>query len=594
MVKQTVDEEAPQPHQVKLEQFQESVNDVVHVQKSSKVGMLNRHWTAFFSGPFFKTIPAISTAQRQKLGRTRARDVLHGNISKDGDTDYVAALKRIILDDVDVDGTYGLVNDELVPLPFDCPLIFEYFIDFISGAYLIAQATVVMFIAILVDNDERGYQLGRSYTSQWLPLVKALVICYPLLTLLSLMLVTTEYLFRKYMYYRMLSMRVLVDWENKKLWQGMFFWWFVVTWALMNAWSLYGVIRFWREGARTGADTVQFTTWIVMNLQTMQLLLYYMRLINSEQRLVSLNQIFERAPVEAQMLLTYTYVIEESVLIEECHSFGHMAVSALLRRMANLATCGATHNEWRAVQNRVKFDLERVKRRADNYDAVEEVTRKLREELLAEMDEEERANRAARKSVEADHGHHHGAHVAPRSQPGAATRVEVTTNPLAATPGADAEAPPGDAPPPQGTGDAEVDAPAPADPAAQHEAKADALEAQTYATGEGLGMFARWKRSYAKWVYSRFYGSIHAFYISILVHFPSWPYRGDIPYFRTLLIVQIFSVLSVGAIVVFGVLRATDTSRCTQGNKHCSGCLEFQDLYRDMCPMEYEITALTG
>lgn len=36
MVKQTVDEEAPQPHQVKLEQFQESVNDVVHVQKSSK------------------------------------------------------------------------------------------------------------------------------------------------------------------------------------------------------------------------------------------------------------------------------------------------------------------------------------------------------------------------------------------------------------------------------------------------------------------------------------------------------------------------------------------------------------------------------
>lgn len=37
-----------------------------------------------------------------------------------------------------------------------------------------------MFIAILVDNDERGFQLGGSYNSRWLPIIKALVICYPL------------------------------------------------------------------------------------------------------------------------------------------------------------------------------------------------------------------------------------------------------------------------------------------------------------------------------------------------------------------------------------------------------------------------------
>lgn len=50
---------------------------------------------------------------------------------------------------------------------------------------------------------------------------------------------------------------------------------------------------------------------IVVNLQTMQLMLYYHRLMTSELRLVALNQIFERAPVEAQMLLTYTYIVEE-------------------------------------------------------------------------------------------------------------------------------------------------------------------------------------------------------------------------------------------------------------------------------------------
>jgi hypothetical protein len=41
----------------------------------------------------------------------------------DESIDYLSALKRIILDEVDTDGTYGLVNDELVPLPFDTPKV---------------------------------------------------------------------------------------------------------------------------------------------------------------------------------------------------------------------------------------------------------------------------------------------------------------------------------------------------------------------------------------------------------------------------------------------------------------------------------------
>ena len=38
----------------------------------------------------------------------------------------------------------------------------------------------------------------------------------------------------------------------------------------------------------------------------MQILLAYMRLLSSESRLVSLNQVFETDPVEAQALLQYT------------------------------------------------------------------------------------------------------------------------------------------------------------------------------------------------------------------------------------------------------------------------------------------------
>jgi hypothetical protein len=48
--------------------------------------------------------------------------------------------------------------------------------------------------------------------------------------------------------------------------------------------------------------------------------------MTSEQRLVSLNQIFERAPIEAQTLLTYTYVIEEAVLRKECQGMNQLAI----------------------------------------------------------------------------------------------------------------------------------------------------------------------------------------------------------------------------------------------------------------------------
>ncbi|GFH12655.1 uncharacterized protein HaLaN_08382, partial [Haematococcus lacustris] len=57
-------------------------------------------------------------------------------------------------------------------------------------------------------------------------------------------MLTCEYLFRKMMYYRLLSMRVLVDWDTKKVWQGLFFYYFVATWILLNIWCVHGIVNF--------------------------------------------------------------------------------------------------------------------------------------------------------------------------------------------------------------------------------------------------------------------------------------------------------------------------------------------------------------
>ncbi len=42
---------------------------------------------------------------------------------------------------------------------------------------------------------------------------------------------------------------------------------------------------------------------------------------------------------------------------------------------------------------------------------------------------------------------------------------------------------------------------------------------------------------------------------------PTWPYRGDIPYLRMLLVFELIGMLCVAALVVFGILRATTNNR---------------------------------
>ena len=231
---------------------------------------------SIFTGPFFPKPPTDTDPDTQ------------------GNKGYEECILSLVSKPFDADGVYGATEEEIMPLPFDPPMAYEYMVDIAQGTFLVVQSTIVMFLAILLDNEYRSTVLGPSYKDVG-NLIKAIVTIYPFITLLILVTLTVEYAIRKFMYYRLLSLRVLVDWENVTFWKSGFFVYFLVTWALLNGWSIWGVYTFWNyQGANQGSSSISFATFIVINLQTVQILLQYMRLLASESRLVSLNQMFEK------------------------------------------------------------------------------------------------------------------------------------------------------------------------------------------------------------------------------------------------------------------------------------------------------------
>ena len=83
-----------------------------------------------------------------------------------------------------------------MPLPFDPPKAWEYFVDIGQGTFMVVQSTIVMFLAILLDNEYRTVVLGSSYKDIG-SLIKAIVTIYPFITLLILVTLTVEYAIRK-------------------------------------------------------------------------------------------------------------------------------------------------------------------------------------------------------------------------------------------------------------------------------------------------------------------------------------------------------------------------------------------------------------
>lgn len=535
----------------------------------------------FLSGPYFKVIPskyeAVARGMYQKhtaaedAGGDGSADTAAADGSKQ--EDYLQILKKLIVRPVDVDGVYGLTADELVPLPFDVPKWHEYLVDILSGLYLVGQATIVMFIAINVENQDRIWKSGRSYSDHWLPLIRSLIILYPLCTLLILMSVTLEFSLRKFMYYRLLSMRVLVDWENRKPWNTGFFYYFVITWTLMNAWAIFGVAKYYNKNGNNGLDPVSFGAFVVINLQTIQLLIFYNRLIASESRLVALNQLFERAPVEAQRLLTYTYVVEESDLVDECYIFAVGSERAFLARVANVLTCCRTFTDWRKDTEKLRFDLDRLKRRAPNYHEVERNTAKLKLEIEASHTltggmtgpHDGDGSHDGKHKDEKHHEEKHKKH--DKDEKEAAPEVQAV--------------------------EVVVNAPLP-----------NSIEPELGPDGRPvvnlpLPMCNIFGWSPLRWFYGKFYGSSHCLVVTLMLHCHSWPFRLDVIYFRWLSSVQVCSWFACGAVVVFGWFYATQETTCAKNGKSCETCLKVHERYWNSleptcATLEYAVTTIVN
>ncbi|KAG2493669.1 hypothetical protein HYH03_008183 [Edaphochlamys debaryana] len=407
-----------------------------------------KNFAAFFNGPYFEIIPPeYEKVAAQRYGGTKegskcvmrsacggqsfrsAPSHAEDGMSTEATTpkaaptnaegasppfpDFLTKLKSVVVNDYETDlgewkrrqqqdpdtappaepYKYEILPNMLVPIPFDAPKVLPMLVECFATIFIIIQATVVMFIAIMDENQDRTYKDKGNYNGTWLPLIKALVYLYPLCTLVIMAIQALEITIKKFMYYRLLSLRLLLDWENAQVWQGTFFYYFVATWIMLNCWAIYGLVAYSNQYGNSGVDPTSRNAFIVVNLQTIQLLIQYYRVMTAERRLVSLNEIFERAPVEAQSLLQYTYIVEEEDVIEECYQFLRAHYKRLMRRFGYILTFGCTNRDWAVGHKMDRFDIYTLRAVAGNSDvAMKEELDLLREQWKAQGRNEDLAD----------------------------------------------------------------------------------------------------------------------------------------------------------------------------------------------------------
>lgn len=55
----------------------------------------------------------------------------------------------------------------------------------------------------------------------------------------------------------------------------------------------------------------------------------------------------------------------------------------------------------------------------------------------------------------------------------------------------------------------------------------------------------------------------------------TWPYRGDVAYFRIICAFELVGFCLIVGVVVFGLLSASKAEVCTNGNNACRTCNSF-------------------
>ncbi|WIA17081.1 hypothetical protein OEZ85_013980 [Tetradesmus obliquus] len=201
-------------------------------------------------------------------------------------------------------------KEELSPLPFQPPVFFTYATTMLSGAFKVFQYVITIMVALMVTQHAlQRYWSMSGQVSTFQALMFTLFLSYPMITLLLVTLSNNEMAVRRFMYYRLMSLQIIVDWKNTPFYRLWFFAYFAASFVLINVYSLYaGVLT------RDDKTSSVFPQWSIMVLQSLLLFMYWLNLVSMEEQLVPLNKFIENWPSSAKELITRCDVVTEHEL----------------------------------------------------------------------------------------------------------------------------------------------------------------------------------------------------------------------------------------------------------------------------------------
>eukprot|EP00775_Hariotina_reticulata_P001342 gene1342-1685_t len=199
---------------------------------------------------------------------------------------------------------------DLSPIPFKPPAYYSFLTAMLAGAFKVFQYVITIMVALMVtQHSVERYWSVKPGIASWQSIMYAIFIIYPMLTLMLIVITNNEMAVRKFMYYRLMSLQVIVDFENTPFWRMWFFLYFVVSFALINLYSLWAV---WLT--KDDKTTSVAPQWSIMAMQSVLLLMFWLGIVGMEEQLVPLNKVIENSPESAKELIQTCDVITEPQL----------------------------------------------------------------------------------------------------------------------------------------------------------------------------------------------------------------------------------------------------------------------------------------
>eukprot|EP00878_Enallax_costatus_P025675 GHUV01027494.1.p1 GENE.GHUV01027494.1~~GHUV01027494.1.p1 ORF type:complete len:397 (+),score=107.32 GHUV01027494.1:402-1592(+) len=169
--------------------------------------------------------------------------------------------------------------------------------------------TIMVALMMMQHVIERYWSSGGSTISTLEQIMMAVFLCYPMMTLLLVILSNNEITIRRFIYYRLMSLQVIVDWQNIPFYKLWFFSYFLTSFVLVNGYALYaGIIT------RHDRTASVFPQWSIMFMQSLLLFIFWLNMVSMEEQLVPLNKVIENSPESAKELITLCDVVQESQL----------------------------------------------------------------------------------------------------------------------------------------------------------------------------------------------------------------------------------------------------------------------------------------